>query len=336
MTHPSPVRPGASRPLRVLAVIPGSEERSSFIFARRQMSMVAELGVDVRTFWLGERTSPRGIVGELGRLRRAIAELAPDIVHAHYGTVTALVAALAGGPPLVVTFRGSDLNGSAGVSGSRSRTGVLLSQVAALRAAGIICVSRRLREVLWRRRGEAVVIPSGVDTAVFHPVPRADARAALGWPTEDRVVLFNSGGRAKVKRLDLALAAAAVAERLVPGSRMEVLHGGVDPERIATYMNAADCLLLTSDAEGSPNVIKEALACDLPVVSVDVGDVRERVAGVSPGAIVARDPERLGAAIAAILRDPVRSNGRAAVADITTRRVAERIVEVYARVAGRR
>ena len=287
----------ASRPLRVLAVIPGSEAKSSFIFARRQMATVAELGVDVRYFWLSERTSPLGVLSELGRLRRVLADTAPDILHAHYGTVTGLVCALAGGPPLVITYRGSDLNGSAEVSGTRSRAGVLLSQIAALRAAGIICVSERLRELLWWRRGEVVVIPSGVDTGVFRPLAHATARAELNWPVDERVVLFNSGSRSKLKRLDIALATAAVTERLVPGSRMEVLYGGVDPDRIALYMNAADCLLLASDAEGSPNVIKEALACDLPIVSVDVGDVRERVSGVSPGAIVERDPERLATAI---------------------------------------
>jgi teichuronic acid biosynthesis glycosyltransferase TuaC len=326
----------ANRPLRVLAIVPGSEEKSSFIFARRQMATVAELGVDVRLFWLGERTSPQGIVGEMGRLRRAIAEAQPDLVHAHYGTVTALVAALVGGPPLVITYRGSDLNGSAQVGGMRSRTGVLMSEIAALRANGIICVSSRLRELLWWRRGEVVIIPSGVDTDVFRPMPRAEARARLGWRDDERIVLFNSGSRAKVKRLDVAQATEAVTARLVPGSRMEVLYGGVDPGQIAVYMNAADCLLLASDAEGSPNVIKEALACDLPIVSVDVGDVRERVEGVRPGAIAARDPEALGAAIAAIVREPVRSNGHAAVADITTRRVAERIIDVYRRVLAAR
>lgn len=333
MTTLDPLAPRKS--LTVLAIIPGSEAKSSFIFARRQMSMVAQCGVDVRLFWLGERTSPVGLIGELRRLRREIARLKPDIVHAHYGTVTALVAALAGGAPLVITYRGSDLNGSAEVSKARSRMGILLSQIAALRADGIISVSERLRGLLWWRRNGVVIIPSGVDTALFHPMPRAEARAMLGWPGDERVILFNSGSRARVKRLDIAQAAAAEAERIVPGARLEVLHGGVDPAQIAVYMNAADCLLLTSEAEGSPNVIKEALACDLPIVSVDVGDVRERMQGVTPGAIVPRDIPMLGRAIAALIEQPARSNGHHAIESITTRRVAERIIEVYHCVLGR-
>ena len=192
-----------------------------------------------------------------------------------------------------------------------------------------------MRGRLWWRGAGAGILPSGVDTDVFHPRPRAEARAELGWAAADRVVLFNGSRRAKNKRLDLAEAAAAVAARLVPGTRLEVLDGAIPAGHIATYMNAADCLLMTSDHEGSPNVVKEALACDLPVVSVDVGDVRERIAGVTPGGIAGRDPERLGAALAAVLREPRRSDGHTAIEAIGTRRIAERIVDVYRRVARR-
>jgi teichuronic acid biosynthesis glycosyltransferase TuaC len=336
MSTQDPAPPTAAEaPLRVLAVIPGAEEGPSFIFAKRQMADVRGLGVDVRYFWLGERTSPWGLAAEWARLRRSIAAADPDVVHAHYGTVTALVTALAGVRPLVVTYRGSDLNGTPAVSRLRSLAGILFSQLAALRADAVFCVSEQVRGRLWWRGAGAEILPSGVDTDIFHPRPRAEARAELGWDERERVVLFNGTRRAKNKRLDLAEAAAAAAARRVPDARLEVLGGAVPAGRIATYMNAADCLLVTSDLEGSPNVVKEALACDLPVVSVDVGDVRERVAGVTPGGIVERDPERLGAALAEVLRQPRRSDGHTAVEAIRTRRIAERIVAVYRRVARR-
>src|SRR5262249_21309276 len=138
---------------------------------------------------------------------------------------------------------------------------------------------------------------------------RDEARLRLGWGLDERVVLFNAGREPKVKRLDLARAAVEAARRRCGDIRFAVLDGYVDPKEIPTWMNAADCLLFTSDWEGAPTVIQEALACDLPIVSVNVGDVPERLQGVSPSCIVARDPEALGGALADILETRERSNG---------------------------
>jgi glycosyltransferase involved in cell wall biosynthesis len=94
-------------------------------------------------------------------------------------------------------------------------------------------------------------------------------------------------------------------------------------------MNAADCLLLTSDWEGSPNVVKEALACNLPVVSVDVGDVRERLERVRPSVIVPRDSAEIGKAISDILKRGQRSNGRESGNVLSSETVSRRIVSLY-------
>src|SRR5262245_50220693 len=190
------------------------------------MAKVRDLGIDVQFFWLGERISPTGLSSEWVRLKRVIADVDPDVIHAHYGTVTALVSALTGRRPFVITFRGSDLNGSRAVSPLRSTLGVLMSEIAALAADGIVCVSRRLRERLWWRRDKVEVIPSGVDASVFRPIPLEEARGALGWSLGERVILFH-GARdatnARVKRLDLAREAAAAAARLAPETRLEIL-----------------------------------------------------------------------------------------------------------------
>src|SRR5262249_9314491 len=111
--------------------------------------------------------------------------------------------------------------------------------------------------------------------------------------------------------------------------RFVVLNGDVAPNVIPAMMNASDCLLLTSDSEGSPVVVQEALACNLPVVSVDVGDVRERLRGIWPSQIVDRNPEEIGKAIAEVLKSGQRSNGRSTVRDISCAAVAERTIAVY-------
>lgn len=121
----------------------------------------------VRTFYLGHRTSLKGLIQEWRRLRREILQFRPDIVHAHYGTVTAFLCACASRVPLVVTFRGSDLNGCPGTGRFRNYTGPFLSQLAALRAGAIICVAPNLGRKLWWRRNKLSIVPSGVDMQLF-------------------------------------------------------------------------------------------------------------------------------------------------------------------------
>jgi glycosyltransferase involved in cell wall biosynthesis len=97
-------------------------------------------------------------------------------------------------------------------------------------------------------------------------------------------------------------------------------------------LNAADCLLVTSLHEGSPNVVKEAMACSLPVVSVDCGDVAERLRNVHPGAICPYDVNALAQAVSGVITTPVRSNGPAQVASqgLSASVVAHQVIKIYA------
>jgi len=318
----------SGRPIRVLAVIPTSSSKCSMIFARRQVTSLQQMGVVCETFFLASRTSPWILTKEWRRLRTTIRLFRPDVLHAHYGTVTALFSALSAFVPLVVTYRGSDLNPTPGASWVRCLARRLLSQLAALWASRIICVSEQLRGQLWRRH-RAVVIPSGVDTRIFCPRARNEARAQLGWGNLERVVLFNAGGEPRLKRLDLAKAALEAARAICGEIRLVTLNGNFAPEAVPILMGAADCILVTSDWEGSPNIVKEAMACDLPVVTVDAGDVRSRLAGVWPSRVVDRDPQEIGRAVAEILVEGQRSNGSSHVQDLSSAVIAERIISVY-------
>jgi teichuronic acid biosynthesis glycosyltransferase TuaC len=320
--------------MKLLFVIPGkgggAEAGSSMIFARRQAESLAQEGVAVEVFHLRSRTSPRILLAEFWRLRRVLKSFRPHVVHAHFGTMTAMLTALAAGRcPLVITYRGSDLNPVPSARGLRAAMGRLLSQLAALRAARIVCVSGRLKQRLWWRRGRVTVLVSGVDFEVFRPEPRGLARARLGWPEEERVVLFHAGQDSPNKRLDLA--EAALREVKLAGSpvRLEVLNGRGPSERIPVLMNAADCLLVTSDAEGSPTVVQEALASNLPVISVDVGDVPERLQGVACSRIVARDPAALARAVAELVEAPRRSDGRRKAGEFCSHRIARELARLY-------
>jgi teichuronic acid biosynthesis glycosyltransferase TuaC len=315
------------RALRVLFVIPGRPEGSSMVFSRNEVRRLQGAGVVGKVFFLDRQR--RSFVEVVRELRRAAAEFRPDAIHAHFGSLTAFVCALLWRIPLIITYRGSDLNKSPADGVLRSTAQRVLSQLASLRAKAIICVSDQLRERLWWRSRRAVVIPSGVDLDIFRPTPRDEARRALGWREDESVVLFNAGVQAAVKRLDLASDAVRVAERTLRSIRFHVLRGGVRQEDIPLLMSASDCLLVTSDNEGSPDIVKEALACNLPIVSVDVGDVAQRLLGVSHSEIAGRNPDALGAALIRILSENARSNGRAQAEKLAAPRVTEAILKVY-------
>ncbi len=163
---------------------------------------------------------------------------------------------------------------------------------------------------------------------MFCPRDRNVARATLGWDPRERIVLFN-GSLRRLKRPDLARAAVSAAGRRCDRVRLVELDGTQPPDLVPVMMNAADCLILTSDHEGSPNVVKEAIASGLPVVTRDVGDVRQRLAGVEPSKVTGDTPEELGDALAEILRAPARSNGPSAAAEFSIDSIAEKIVAVY-------
>jgi len=315
---------------RVLFVIPGLAAGHSMVFARRQAAALAEQGFRVEMFDLRSRTAPGVLWGEFFRFRRMIRTFRPQVIHAHYGTVTAMFAALgAGRIPLVITYRGSDLNRVPSARGLRPAAGRLISQIAALSASRIVCVSRQLKDLLWWRHARVTVLPSGVDPEIFRPAPWKTLREELGWREEERVVLFNAGQDAGNKRLDLAESAVKEAGRWASPVRLEVLDGNVEPARVPAMMNAANCLLVTSDAEGSPTIVQEALATNLPVVSVDVGDIAERLEGVACSRLAPREPRALGQALADILSPPRRSDGRRKAEEFSSARIARELGRLY-------
>jgi glycosyltransferase involved in cell wall biosynthesis len=163
---------------------------------------------------------------------------------------------------------------------------------------------------------------------LFRHTPQQAARRALSLPEEPRYILFAARRENPIKRFELAREAVA---HLNPELGAELLVAeGVPPDQMPLYINAADIVLLTSSREGSPNIVKEALACNQRVVSVDVGDVRERLAGIG-GCVVCDDdqPATIAAAIETALSAPAPTNGREAVEQLSGEQLVRQIAQIY-------
>ena len=294
-------------------------------FHRRETAALADAGVERTT--LAVPGDPRGrSVGEYLRfVPQVLAEARGDydLVHANYGLTAPMALAQRELPvvssdlPVVLSLWGSDLLGEYG----------WLGEACARYCDEVVVMTDEMAARLDR---PVHVIPHGIDAERFAPRPTADARERVGWSPDARHVLFPYAPDRPIKDFPRAARVVeAVRERVDRPVELHVL-GGVDHAEVATYMNAADALLLTSRREGSPNVVKEAMGCNLPVIAADVGDVRERLDGVSPSAVHDAD-EQLATSLAAVLADPRRSNGRNAVADLRVERTAERVRAVYER-----
>ncbi|MEK6802004.1 MAG: GNAT family N-acetyltransferase [Nitrospirota bacterium] len=293
----------------------------------RQITSLERVGVKISTFDIGLSHSPIGLIKKWLELRKLVRMLNPDLLHGRYGTIVGLVTAFVG-KPSVISFCGGDLLLGASIPLFRQRVGVLLSNLAALRAKRLICVSEELREALWWRKSRTIVIPDGVDLDLFSPGTQETARRELGWNAHNPIVLLNVRNDPKAKGLDLAKAAIQLAQLRIPDAELCVIEN-VAPDRMPLHYQAADALLCLSLSEGSPNVVKEALACNLPVISTLVGDVPERLAGVQPSAVVERDVEAIAKAMVQILQHRKRSNGREHVRSLSLENIAQRIVDVY-------
>ncbi|MFC6718266.1 glycosyltransferase [Natrialbaceae archaeon GCM10025810] len=241
-----------------------------------------------------------------------------DVVHAHYG-LTGPMAITQLRTPVVLSLWGSDVHGPVQP----------VSKACAPLCDEVVVMSEGMRRALGR---ECTVIPDGIDLEKFAPEPRDAAREAVGWDDEAHHVLFPYSPERTVKNYPRARRIASAADDLLERPvRLQVVHG-VDHDEVATYVNAADALLLTSESEGSPNSVKEAMACNLPVVATDVGDVRERLEGVDPSVVGTTDEELLEGLIE-ILDRGERSNGREAAREVSVERTADEMLAVYERAA---
>jgi glycosyltransferase involved in cell wall biosynthesis len=284
-------------------------------FVKRQVETLSLVGCRQDLLIIDGWRSRFEYLKAIFRIRKAIRERHYDLIHAYYG-LCGFAAVFQARVPLAVTYCGSDLNpGFAGNCKSplKSRIIVALGQIAALRATACIVQSREmLRRIFWLGAKErAHVLTCGVDLELFQPGDKAEARVRLGWDLHERVILYvcSDASLPAVKRPELAKAVVSQVNLRLPGTRLQIVSGRPQ-EALPDYYRGADLLLVTSASEGSPNVVKEALACDLPVISTRAGDIPELLAGLENCRVCNADVTSLASSIEEVLSRGARTHSR--------------------------
>jgi glycosyltransferase involved in cell wall biosynthesis len=339
MTSPRVLGPQqtADTPIRVLMITagwpqPGQPQTTHFV--KRQAEFLQRAGVQVDVFQFRGAKRFWNYMRAWTKVRPMIRSGRYDLVHAQFGQSGAL--ALPRRLPLVVTFRGSDLLGIVGADGRYTIAGKvsqLVARFVAKRAEAVVVVSEHMK-AYFRTSAPVLVLPSGLDFELFRCLPRDEARRRLGWSFDKRLVLFAGNPDQPRKRYPLAKAAVDLLNQTLPAEL--VVAWGVSHSDIPLYMNACDAFVFTSMQEGSPNVVKEALACDLPVVSVAIGDVAERLKGIDGCELCADErPETIAAGLERVLRRGQRVAGRIAVAHLAEEAITARLIGLYQSVLRR-
>ncbi len=250
-------------------------------------------GVDTH-FYLVRSKGAMGYLSERKKLLGVIDTFRPNIVHAHYG-LCGLLANLQRTVPVVTTYHGSDLN---------MHSVLLFSKLAIFLSSHNIFVSKR-HILKYGNNRNCSLIPCGVNLDTFIYRDKVSTRNLLRWNSDMRYILFAGSFDNPVKSPELAQKAI---------SKMEFCEliemKGYSRDEVSSLLNAADLLLMTSITEGSPQIIKEAMACGCPIVSVDVGDVKEIIGHTNGCYITDRNPENITKSIKKALMLKTRTDGR--------------------------
>lgn len=302
--------------MRVLVV--ASKNKGVFApFIVEQTDALRKCGCEIEFFGIKGKSSI-GYLGNLWALKRKIKEFHPSVIHAHYG-LSGLFANLQRRVPVVTTYHGSDIN---------DPKVLRFSKIAMQMSLWNIFVSRGILEKAKATKRTSL-IPCGVTMEDCRLVDKVEARRTLRLLQDKKYVLFAGAFDNEVKNVSLA-------RQSVSDLETELLElKGYSREEVNLLFCAVDVLLMTSFSEGSPQVIKEAMACGCPIVSVDVGDVKERLEGINGCYVIqSREPDELREKLQKAFLFEGRTEGRKHIIDegLDNAVIARRIMEIYEKV----
>jgi glycosyltransferase involved in cell wall biosynthesis len=313
------------RALVVTNMWPSPEAPARGSFVRDQVAALRALpGVEVEVFAF----PPGGYARAALALRRRHGGDDFDVVHAHFG-LTAWPALAVRGAAHAVTLHGTDVRHPRSRRITRAAL-PFMDLIATVSAPLAEELDRgpRSRRASGRRVGpRRAVLPCGVDTTRFVPLPRTEARERLGLDPAEPCLLFPADPARAVKRADRA--------REVAGATRLLTLGQVEPADVPLWVNAASAVLVPSDAEGFGLAVLEALACDVPVLATPVGAHPAALAGIAGTLCAPYDREAWRTALEPHLTSPdPRVEGRARAAWWSAEHMARRVVAAWSELIG--
>jgi len=292
-------------------------------FVYDQVEALRRSGIDIDVLFINGRQSKWNYLWGVLALWGKLLTRKYDLIHAHY-SLSGLVSRLQFLYPVVVTYHGGEV---------KDHAPKLLRWLAHRGPEWFnrVIVVNKAEKAILKDAGNIRVIPCGVNLDEFVPVPRAEARRMLELPLDKFLVLWAGEYWQREKRFDLVEASMQALKERYPASEL-ILVSGKPHSVIPAYMSACDALLLVSFSEGSPMVIKEAMAINLPIISTDVGDVGEVISGVEGCYLVEPDVEDIVDKLLLVTQRKERTNGREKIGRLSSGQIAEQIIAVYKEV----
>ena len=305
--------------MRVLIVASYNTNRFA-PFILEQATVLKDKGCEVDFFGL----HGKGLLGylkNLPALKEKIKIVRPDVIHAHYG-LSGLLANLQRKVPVVTTYHGSDIN---------YKWLLPFSFLSMKLSAWNIFVSDAIMKIAKARKKSSVV-PCGVDLDPIQLTDRKDARNRMHLNADKPYILFS--GAFDCEEKNPSLAKKVVEQTGIPEIELIELKG-YSREEVTLLFCGVNALLMTSFSEGSPQVIKEAMACGCPIVSVDVGDVKERISNLEGCYVInCYDPIVLADYLTKASEFLGKTKGRERIIDekLDNNSIAEAIIDIYRQV----
>jgi len=284
-----------------------------FIFD--QINSLRSFGHHVEIFII-EGSGVKGYSKAFFSLKRRLKNNNYDIIHAHYG-LSGVISVLQN-LPTIVTFTGCDIN---------ITSNLIISTIARRFSSHNIFVSESLKSRSGEKKKYSI-IPYGIEFANFFPIEKKLARESLKLKLDEKIVLFASSKNRIEKNYPLAKKALEILQNI----KLIELEKNYSTEEMNLLINSADVLLMTSIREGSPQIIKEAMACNCPIVSTNVGDVKEIISNTDGCYITSFDEKDVAEKIHLALKFDQETNGRQNVKHLDVNIIGGKISKIYQRI----